>query len=114
MDAGRVYRFPYPLRSKNKRATQLPKLRDGDAFIEIFPVLASRGYEFGGTLLNLSARNQRDECRAFIEQVRPSDLIVVTTRLGCGVNGSRVPRRTCSRNDSASPRESTWNRRSWA
>jgi hypothetical protein len=76
----RFYRYAYSLRGDVTGSPALHKLRDGDAFIELMPVLSSLGAVCGGTLLNLPGEDQDDTSGRFLGSLGPSDLIVVTTR----------------------------------
>ncbi len=71
------YRFaflrPHALEAPEPR---FHELRDGDAYAELCPILVERGYRYGGLLLNYPDLQDRRR----VPRLRPSDLIVVTTR----------------------------------
>ncbi len=56
------------------------QLRDGDAFIELSPVLYSSGYSYGGLLLNFPSRMPGGAIEFDLTSLKSSDLLLLTTR----------------------------------
>lgn len=71
----RFFRFSY-LRPYSAGLPHIHELRDGDAFAELAVLLAADGLQYGGLVLNyLGAQLSLNSA-----DIRPSDLIVLTTR----------------------------------
>ena len=80
----RVFRFSFF--TEDTKDLAIHQLRDGDAFIELAPVLCA--YQYGGLLLNYPAKEAPKKFVTHdpgiidvdMSQLNPSDLIVLTTR----------------------------------
>jgi hypothetical protein len=83
------YRFSY--QAKREKSRLLPhQVRDGAAFLELSSGLYSKGYEYGGLLLNYPSDdnpnedNQDDDCVRLVPVdtsfLKANDLLVLTTR----------------------------------
>lgn len=76
----RFFRFSYYVPGKKDRTLRLHQLRDGDAFIHLTTLLYQKGYEYGGLLLNYPADPKCKTRSVDTSFLKPSDLIVLTTR----------------------------------
>jgi hypothetical protein len=80
MSPKRIFRMAYHTSlSKNSRF-RIHQLRDGDAFSELSAVLYSRGYEYGGLLLNLPSEKPLEPHPVDISSLTSSDLVLLNTR----------------------------------
>jgi hypothetical protein len=79
MSRKRFFRFSYLTGQRGDRRIYPHQLRDGDACIELTPILMSLGYEYGGGLLNYEPGTP-DLSKELRNSLGPSDLLVLTTR----------------------------------
>jgi len=79
----RWFRWAYYTSWRTDRFVQPSHLRDGDSALFLAPVLAERGYEFGGVIFNPPAEPPADPiARRKVDRsfLGPNDLILVPTR----------------------------------
>jgi hypothetical protein len=80
MEKGRFFRFSYYVPRTGDRKLRPHQLRDGDAFAQLSEVLYSRGYQYGGLLLNYPATDTSKTRKIDTSFFESSDVIVLTTR----------------------------------
>jgi hypothetical protein len=80
MSSKRVFRLAFHSSHSNDLRRRIHQLRDGDAFVEISPVLYARGYEYGGLVLNLPPGESGKVYDVDVSFLTSSDLLVVNTR----------------------------------
>ena len=80
MSSKRVFRFAYHASQISDVRMRAHQVRDGDAFLELLPLLNHRGYQYEGLLLNPPSEKREDAPVVDISFLSASDLIVLTTR----------------------------------
>ena len=80
MSAKRIYRFAYHASQISDVRMRAHQVRDGDAFLELLPLLTQKGYRYEGLLLNPPSEKRGDAPVVDISFLSASDLIVLTTR----------------------------------
>jgi hypothetical protein len=76
MNINKFFRFAY----FSGKKPLLHHQRDGESFIELMPLLISKGFEYGGLLLNLPVEDGGKSVLSDRSSFRKGDLIVMTTR----------------------------------
>lgn len=76
----RLFRLAYHTSENKEGRFRFHQLRDGDAFVQLSPLLYERGYTFGGLLLNLPAKNRLQATHFDLAAFTSSDLIMLDTR----------------------------------
>src|SRR6267143_479448 len=80
MSPKRIFRFAYHTSLNDKSELRLHQLRDGDAFAELSAPFYSKGYEYGGLLLNLPSEKEADAPHFDVSSLTSSDLVLLNTR----------------------------------
>lgn len=80
MKKGRFFRFSYYVRRIGDRKLLPHQLRDGDAFAQLSEVMHSKGYQYGGLVLNYPADDPPKIRQIDTSFLRSSDILVLTTR----------------------------------
>jgi hypothetical protein len=80
MSSKRIFRLAFHSSQSNDTRRRIHQLRDGDAFVEMSPVLYSEGYEYGGLLLNLPPGEAGKASTVDVSFLTSSDLLVMNTR----------------------------------
>ncbi|MEW6600675.1 MAG: hypothetical protein AB1499_06870, partial [Nitrospirota bacterium] len=76
MSNNRYFRFAY----FHGKKPLLHHQRDGESFIELEPLLISKGFEYGGLILNLASGDGGKSIQPEKSFFKKGDLIVMTTR----------------------------------
>jgi hypothetical protein len=80
MSPKRIFRIAYHSSQRSDPRFRIHQLRDGDAFAQLSTVLYSRGYEYGGLLLNLPSESREQAPHVDVSFLTSSDLVVLNTR----------------------------------
>jgi hypothetical protein len=80
MSSKRVFRFAYHASQRGDLRFRIHQLRDGDAFLELLPLLNKKKYKFERLLLNPPSDLPEDAREVDISFLTSSDLLVLTTR----------------------------------
>ena len=80
MASKRIFRLAYHTSQSSDLRFRIHQLRDGDAFLELSAALYSRGYKYGGLLLNLPSEKPPDPYPVDVSFLTPSDLVILNTR----------------------------------
>jgi len=80
MSNKRFFRFSYYVPRPKNRPLRPHQLRDGDAFAQLSDVLYSKGYRYGGLLLNYPATDTSKTRKIDTSFFESSDILVLTTR----------------------------------
>jgi hypothetical protein len=80
MSPKRIFRLAYHTSLSNRSRFRIHQLRDGDAFSELSAVLYSRGYEYGGLMLNLPSEKPSKPIPVDVSSLTSSDLVLLNTR----------------------------------
>ena len=80
MSSKRVFRFAYHASQISDVRMRAHQLRDGDAFLELLPLLNQHGYQYEGLLLNPPSNKREEAPVVDISFLSTDDLIVLTTR----------------------------------
>lgn len=80
MSSKRVFRFAYHASQFSDVRTRAHQVRDGDAFLELLPLLNQQGYRYEGLLLNPPSNKREDAPVVDTSFLSANDLIVLTTR----------------------------------
>lgn len=80
MSPKRVFRFAYHASQRGDLRLRIHQLRDGDAFLELLPLLNKKKYKFEGLLLNPPSDSREQAPRVDISFLSSSDLLVLNTR----------------------------------
>jgi hypothetical protein len=92
MDARkRFYHYSYYVGKRGYQPLRTHHLRDGDACLEVAPVLHELGYEYGGTILNYPGQKDSPLRPVDTSFLNHDDLLVLTTRPP--LHDDRFPRR---------------------
>lgn len=80
MSPKRIFRFAYHTSQISDLRFRIHQLRDGDAFVQLSTALYSKGYEYGGLLLNLPSDEPTKAPQVDVSSLTSSDLVVLNTR----------------------------------
>src|SRR2546428_9791180 len=80
MSPKRIFRFAYHTSQSSDLRFRIHQLRDGDAFVQLSTALYSKGYEYGGLLLNLPSDEPTKAPQVDVSSLTSSDLVVLNTR----------------------------------
>lgn len=78
--AQKYYRFSWLSEGKGFPPWRPHQLRDGDAFVELMPPLSKLRYGYEDVVVNYPASGTSDKSISAFPKMRPTDLLVLTTR----------------------------------